>query len=134
MKNEFVSPEQALALQEIDFDEPCLAYWNFYTNALNYNSYPRTFSSEDVIQLPLKQQVFRWFRERKMLGEITTIDDWNFWSFQIILEDTMSAFFIAHVDSHEYSAYEEAEIACINKLIEIAKTLPKNRAINTATN
>jgi hypothetical protein len=134
MKNEFVSPEQALALQEIDFDEPCLAYWNFYTNALNYNSYPRTFSSEDVIQLPLKQQVFRWFRKRKMLGEITTIDDWNFWSFQIILEDTMSAFFIAHVDSHEYSAYEEAEIACINKLIEIAKTLPKNRAINTATN
>jgi hypothetical protein len=98
MRNEFVTYEQAVALKELGFDKECLAYWNYHTQELNYNSHPSTFHSEDVIQLPLKQQVLRWFRER--YGLLQLIEVWE-------VEDD--------------STYEEAEDRAINKLIELNK-------------
>lgn len=122
MIKEFIPYQEALELKELGFDEPCLASWNFYTNKLNYNGHPSTFNSEDVIQLPSFAQAFRWFRGQKVLGLVNPIDDWHHWSFSILAEDCMSPFFEAF-QGLEYSTYEEAELACLRKMIEITKHL-----------
>ena len=79
MEKHFVDYNQALALKELGFNESCLASWNFYTNEFNYNPYPSTFSSDDVIQLPLKSQVFDWFRKYRLTVVIEDyLDDHTF--------------------------------------------------------
>jgi hypothetical protein len=106
MEKEFIPYEQALELKELGFDEPCLGSWNFYTKELNYNGQPSTFSSEDVIQLPLYQQVFRWFREKYDLSISITHYE-NGYSIN---------------DLRRFDTYEEAELECIKKLIKIVNT------------
>ena len=134
MEKYFVNYNQSLALKELGFDMPCLASWNFYTNEFNYNSYPSTFSSDDVIQLPLKSQVFEWFRGKHNLrhnvmdfiDDITGIE----WDYEIATIGTdldERGNYIPLVDysiddeTRKFKTYEEAESACIDKLIEIVK-------------
>jgi hypothetical protein len=126
MDKEFVTYEQALALKELGFDEMCLAYWNYHTEELNYNLHPSTsyFHTEDVIQLPLKQQVFRWFRDKhewyaNLSSWIHEEDIGTYHEFEIY-----GANQYAH-GSVPFKTYEEAENACIDKLIEISKQLNK---------
>jgi len=125
MEREFVSYEQALALKELGFEEDTLGWYDGDTKKL-YTDMPYELFMDDIgfALAPLKQQVFRWFREKKILGEIRPIDDWNYWGFLISEEDYQSPFYISYstdVDFKEYPTYEEAENACIDKLIEIAK-------------
>ena len=117
MEKHFVDYNQALALKELGFNESCLASWNFYTNEFNYNPYPSTFSSDDVIQLPLKSQVFEWFRKQhKLKGFVEPVE---------YLDDTPETYmWVVYNECHsgaEQLTYEEAESACIDKLIEIVK-------------
>jgi hypothetical protein len=118
MDKVFVTYEQALALNRLGFNKPCLAYWNYHTQELNYNSHPSIFHSEDVIQLPLKQQVFRWFREKYGLqAYLTTFlemcrNDGD--TYHVVVGGS----WYPQLDSIDY---EEAENAAIDKLIEIAK-------------
>ena len=121
MKNEFIPYEQALELKELGFDEPCLGSWNFYTKELNYNGQPSTFSSEDVIQLPLYQQVFRWFREKYDIDfSINTI-------YSKYNENTLKQYSgvidnkTMYINVGFYDNYEEAELECIKELIKIVK-------------
>jgi len=133
MEKEFVTYEQALALKELGFDEPCLN--KFYTkpNSKMFGvdekgrDYPikniakrlytigKHFVLKDnnVIIAPLKQQVFRWFREKYNL--IYNIDHSlrYAWSYKIYVIDFDWV--------NEFKTYEEAEDACIDKLIEIVK-------------
>ncbi len=122
MEKEFIPYEQALSLKELGFDEPCLASWNFYTRELNYNGQPSIFSSEDVIQLPTFSQAFRCFREKyelrisnyrcsiKKEGGIVIGDGFRIFKY---CKDTISTI--------EKETYEEAELECLKKLIEIVK-------------
>ena len=120
MEKEFVSYEQAVALKELGFE-----YEKFY----NYTS-PMTNLA------PLKQQVFRWFREKYNLHyRITYYDPIKAIEFQAdyqgFLYKTSAASFdgslyLPHqsywkLKDNPYSTYEEAENACIDKLIELAK-------------
>ena len=78
-----------------------------------------TTSTVDVLA-PLYQQAFRWFREKyEYYTELFVGDDKKF-GFMI------TNFVIdGRVDSpisRGYLTYEEAELACLKKLIEIAKT------------
>jgi hypothetical protein len=110
MEKEFVSYEIALELKQLDFDEPCLASWNFRTKDFYYNGQPSKFSSEDVIQLPLYQQVFTWFREKygiygspEKFDEKTWWIEWGGWNSSIC------------------ETYKEAENEWLLKLIEAVK-------------
>ena len=127
MKKEFVTYEQALALKELGFDdEPCLAFYDGEgTEQIYFNSYRnRTGDFEPFIKhkrllwfgAPLKQQVFRWFREKYGLYHIIhcPIKDVSVF--------TITGFDIPSVHSDvELKSYKEAENACIDKLIEICK-------------
>jgi hypothetical protein len=139
MEKEFVSYEQAVALKELGFNEICMGYFdvrlehqigNFdFTEIKGYH--------ESVAALsPLKQQVFRWFREKYNLHyRITYYDPIKAIEFQAdyqgFLYKTSAASFdgslyLPHqsywkLKDSPYSTYEEAENACIDKLIELAK-------------
>jgi hypothetical protein len=112
MKTEFCSYERALALKELGFDEMCFKTYTedkeliFYCTGKYY--YPA----------PLKQQVFRWFREKHELHHMIIIDsDTN--TFDAGLFGELVTPFLE--EDTIFHTYEEAENACIDKLISIVK-------------
>jgi hypothetical protein len=116
MDKEFVSYEQALALKELGFDEECFGYYVITTLLITTDN---VYDSKEipVIKAPLKQQVFRWFREKyEAYATITTETGEGLYHHFIIQgNDAFPTF------SKIYYTYEEAETACIDKLIELVK-------------
>jgi hypothetical protein len=129
MENEFVTYEQALALKELGFDEHCFGryYYKESYPMLNPNSGETELvfefgqyikQTEITILAPLYQQAFRWFREKHNLV-------FNFISYNIVKPGEYH-WSITWNDEAKVSGivktYEEAEQACLDKLIEICKT------------
>jgi hypothetical protein len=118
MENEFVTYEQALALNELGFDEDTYGY------TIRQDKLPK-------IPLPLKQQVFRWFRDKYRLNSIVYNDDGDVeygnisfgYEIRIILFsfDDMSNMENARIGKFFFKTYEEAENQSMNHLIELAK-------------
>jgi hypothetical protein len=111
MNKEFIPYQQALELKELGFDEPC--FGKIYADGGSEQlSHP--YKNSDQIgkvtscSAPLYQQAFRWFREKygihitpNKFDTTTWIAEWGYW------------------ESPVYYSYEEAELACLNKLIEM---------------
>ena len=117
MEKEFVPYELALELKELGMDLGWYNYLNFYDSSTK----EFCFVMKDV-PAPLYQQVFRWFREKYGLcGVYMMGDDWNSFEFNIWRNDTMTKTFVIS-SNWVYETYEEAELACLQKLIEIVKT------------
>ena len=118
MKNEFVPCEEALALKELGFDEECFGFFNLTINKkvmLNNNSYGGFgLTQEHIVLAPLYQQAFRWFREKHNLGHM--INGIGHESF-IMNTGGMQCIF----EPFDFNTYEEAQLACLKKLIEIVK-------------
>jgi hypothetical protein len=128
MEKEFVPYEIALALKELGFDEPCFAIWsgfdevNFsitdkirlFSSKFNINGTQSSVSyinpTDNRVSAPLYQQAFRWFRENYDLYFPINLDDCGQYYFEV---------------NNEYdvcrNTYEEAELECLKKLIEIVK-------------
>jgi hypothetical protein len=129
MEKEFCTYEHAVALKELGFDEPCFSFYIdvdkfLYTNQkwLNYNL------NNKRISVPLYQQAFRWFREKHNLcGEVYTVNmgaiDYTFQIRDLYSEDVKHNNFEAYTGGYigTFLTYEEAEQACLDKLIEICK-------------
>ena len=147
MTTNFVPQEIAKQLRELGFDEPCLAYYdkdgdllgdigiNEDIDNLYRNSYFVIYKdfSESEYTVPLYQQAFRWFREKY---NISYSIDWMSRSSEfyngyyvhfrgindnkinqenfIVLNDELPS-----KGYKVYKTYEEAELACLKKLIEI---------------
>ena len=122
MKKEFVTYEQALALNELGFDEPCLVFYNGkFLDSTDYNFDDGT--SKDIglcTKAPLKQQVFRWFREKYKLVHEIQFGDGKIW-IRYGYNSYVRALELDTNNNEFFHTYEEAENACIDKLIEIAK-------------
>ena len=116
MEKEFVSYEQAVALKELGFKEDCLASYYHAGKRLGIGEYVN--HGNYTILAPLKQQVFRWFREQYDLHHVVIWDsDTN--NFDAGLFGELVTPFLE--EDTIFTTYEEAENACINKLIELAK-------------
>ena len=144
MTKEFVTYEQALALKELGFNEKCMAS-DYYADGKILIEYPEDGITntehdklteecndefdeigEDKIEygatIPLYQQAFRWFREKHELYQAVYADK---------RADELTLLYKVHVykldeELSEYAyrwfkTYEEAEQACLDKLIEIVK-------------
>lgn len=107
MNKDFIPYESAIELKQLGFDLPSISGY----------SYPE---SEDLLtQAILYQQAFRWFRDKFGYYVDFFVDD----------DETigyMVSYFVdeGRVDtpiSWSFSTYEEAELACLKKLIEIIK-------------
>ena len=125
MNKEFIPYEQALALKELGFDEPCFGYYLastlFISNDIVYNS-----TNIPVIKAPLYQQAFRWFREKHGICSwierlYTEYSVAYYKTNEEYKKDASSKMHNLIISLKEYSTYEEAELACLKKLIEIVK-------------
>ena len=113
MNKEFIKYEQALALKELGFDEPCLKYWNGIGEYFDQKDWFNWNQAEKFVSIPLYQQAFRWFREKHRISPVITCysELGNAWKYHIPNEGGEQGFY----------TYEEAELACLIKLIEIVK-------------
>jgi hypothetical protein len=128
MEAEFIPYEQALALKELGFDESCFAIYDKKILKSLGAMQRKNSTYPDIITAPLYQQAFRWFREKYNLDGSMSVDVWNkkTTSYRItggikgIIEaDSYGGLY--DIDSKDYDSYEEAELECLKKLIEIAK-------------
>ena len=120
MEREFVPYDLALELKELDFDEPCFAIYGKSEGYL-FKIHTDKFDTVDelhFIKAPTFSQAFRFFREKYGLHYIICkniqMDGYGYR--EVIL--------IPYMEENEntiFKTYEEAELACIRKLIEIAK-------------
>ena len=131
-KKDFVPYEQALALKELGFDEPCFTwYWDdigMY-NGLEFGNHNQ---NSNYVSAPLFQQAFRWFREK--YGLKVSFPYWNGFNKMIPEDLGRDKYEIMIIPANHrtisvrnpkgriwFDTYEEAELACLIKLIEIVK-------------
>ena len=117
MNKEFIPYEQSLALKELGFDEPCLAYYD----AEKVFKFPgttmcnRNFLDLLTVTAPLYQQAFRWMREKHGVYSSIFFEDDTKYYYQFNDIDCIVTLNTGH------KTYEEAEQACLDKLIVICK-------------
>jgi hypothetical protein len=120
LEKEFIPYELALELKELGFNEICFGYW--YTEQEEFKKIDIQLSSigflegePDYILAPTYSQAFRWFRHEYALESYIRanlcVDVPKTYQFNI--DD--------NIDDVWYDTYEEAELACLKKLIEIVK-------------
>ena len=132
MNQEFIPYEQALALKELGFDEPCFGKyltslqsdWKEFELILEmgmneeFEDNRNIYLLEGACSAPTFSQAFRWFREKyKINPQIAfceySIESENSWKFTFD-NPTKRQFW-----QGEFDNYEEAELECLKKLIEI---------------
>jgi hypothetical protein len=126
MKNEFIPYEQALELKELGFDEPCFGRYDGRDENKGKIWYEMPnlgkgwIPVKDVLA-PTFSQAFRWFREKHGLCSWITMELGNKSTFCWVLSgEHTSTQYAAY-----FHTYEEAELACLKKLIEIVNTKEK---------
>ena len=131
MESLFCPYELALELKELGFDEECLALYQSNHNNKPFININDKINIEALLsgkiknegiqyltKAPLWQQAFRFFREKYGLHYIICkniqMDGYGYR--EVIL--------IPYMEENEntiFKTYEEAEVECLKKLIEIAK-------------
>jgi hypothetical protein len=124
MGREFIQYDQALALKELGFDEPCFGLWNlnngkYEVDIIGVCKYSEEFKYREVLA-PTFSQGFRWFREKYNIEGIPQHAEDRLWYKFHIYRYLESGKKNIHA-GFEYPTYEEAEQACLDKLIEIVK-------------
>ena len=137
MKDFTLYPE-ALALRELGFDEPCFGYfrdgklsgvnkwdrkdWEFHI----ISNKDITNITHEIVLAPTYSQAFRWFREKHhLIGTIEYVGgakyETTWWDICVVGHFNVNP----SEWTMKYQPYEQAELACLQKLIEIVK----NKAI-----
>ena len=123
MEKELVPYTEAVALKELGFDVPCIAVYEPQEIGimLRWVENQRVVSNKAIgyIIAPLYQQAFRWFREKHNLDSFV----------KHLYSQTVKVGYYFGIDeykgkeyqSEHFKTYEEAELECLKKLIEIAK-------------
>ena len=121
MEKEFVSYELAVKLKELGFDEPCFGYYEPNKN-LNYiekhilKDFPylaKNSEWQDLCAAPTFSQAFKWFRDTHNCHYTINLNK----KYVGIAYSSVVNFSI-----DEFDTYEEAELACLKKLIEIVES------------
>ena len=121
MEKEFIPYEIALALKEIDYDEPCFVYYKASNE--NKPAYPNHGITQNSlcsngITAPTFSQAFKWFRKKYGLHpHIFSREDGAFiWCVRWYVDGLQK-----DIPYDSSNTYEEAELKCLKKLIEIIK-------------
>lgn len=131
-EKDIVSFDQAIELATLGFDKQTLCGYDIADRQLYLCQVDEDgiYMPQKDLAAPTKGQVFRWFREKYNLSP-------NIWSGKInhifygydILHIKKQKFVINNTDlgggDCDYETYEEAENACISKLLELAKQQDK---------
>ena len=133
MKNEFLNYKEALALKELGFDESCFGYFvrNTFIKWSDDSTSPKKCTNtflkthnptwlgevveDEKSSAPLFQQAFRWFRVKyKLFGKVFLVVHERKYAWQIDSDISYES-----IGKPIHDTYEEAEQACLEKLIEI---------------
>jgi hypothetical protein len=127
MNRDFVPSQQALALKELGFDDEVLKVYDINSSKSKLYNYGEVLTGDDELYAPLYQQVFRWFREKYDIQ--VSIQHWckdskireYHYHIEYTYNDTRHS--TSSIAEHQYNMfnYEEAELECLKKLIEIVK-------------
>ena len=120
MEKEFIPYQQALELKELGFNQPCFGWWFADEEMLIIDKSTKS-TSENIIQAPTFSQAFRWFRE--VYGIDCFIDKGGIKGIYHAFVGGSEHGFLYGNNGNRPSefTYEEAELACLEKLIEIVK-------------
>ena len=115
MKKEFIPYEQALELKQLGFDEP-----NYFLKWYDSKGDIREGLGLGEVKAPLYQQAFRWLRHKhNCVCEIIRKEDGNHSEFiGWVYIDGRKIDVVSYWDS---KSYEETELECLKKLIQIIK-------------
>jgi len=144
MEKEFVPYEQALALKELEFNEPCLLHIQYSSGTDVFtgrkfkntiwlgNGYDAEISDKKIkfkfpkhseqsygtLGIATFSQAFRWFREKRGLYgyPFSQSSQTNIWFKYFIQQEWKD-----QITSDSFNTHEEAELECLKKLIEIVK-------------
>lgn len=143
MEELFIPNTQAHILKSLGFDEPCFAFYqgddkrpvmvdddNQYS-IFGFRTCGNSEIPYDFTAAPLYSQAFKWFRDRyKLSCSIELTDDTNKYYYDFTISDSKNRdyndedFFDSCkriYDDRKFSKYEQAELECLKKLIEIVK-------------
>ena len=128
MNKEFIPYEEALELKELGFNEPCFGYYHedgsiSFTGVTIQNTNSFWLASPNkIFTAPLYQQAFRWFRDKKLSDASVSrhgdADGGYSYRWDIVHEYGV---YEERYFKKGYKTYEEAELSCLNELIEIIK-------------
>lgn len=116
VNKDFIPYQESLELKQLGFDEECLDVYNKYGIlwGMRIQNQPIV---DNACFAPLYQQAFRWFREKYNLPSTimhrVSIDDGGICYDWLILGQD--------VKYRHFDTYEDAELACLSKLISIVK-------------
>ena len=130
MEKEFVPYELALRMKTLGFNENCYRVGN--PNGAICWRFMDVAGVEGVgiddillekfdklwwVEIPTFSQAFRWFREKGYLSYIEVFNDGKY------DYTNVSSYFSEEVDYNDgpFDTYEEAELTCLKKLIEIVE-------------
>ena len=137
MEKEFISYELSLALKDIGFQSPSpiggyrggAVFYYDRGSQLFYDGLPMYSSSSHDGQIiaPTYSQAFRWFREKHNLDCSVGLDSAKNGSIDgVYFEEKSYNYCIRKsfkdplwIDSTGYATYEEAQLECLKKLIQI---------------
>ena len=127
LEKEFVPHAESYELKEVGFNEPCFGYYDSeglqrgetFWNRENKNSLfvESEKTNNPKISAPTFSQAFRWFREKyEIAGEVNNYYSDGKWSYNY---DIVTKY--KEKASDMFDKHEDAELACLRKLIEIVK-------------
>lgn len=126
MQEHFLTCEQSLAVKELGFDEPCLDRYDPRFEKLSSDietwtqeHYPETL----MIPAPLKSQFFKWVRDKYDIDREIYINHEMGVKFYHYLILQLNECIIEWKSKNliRFDTYEQAEEACIDKIIELLK-------------
>ena len=129
MEKEFISYELSIAIKQLGFDEPCFGYYVGLGDnkedpfkLVQIQSEKGQFEwIDNVYHAPTFSQAFKWFREKFELHSFIDCKWKNLgWEYELVDLNKMEK--ISPIGNYGYKTPEEAELACLIKLIEIVKT------------
>jgi hypothetical protein len=114
MTKEFLPYDRALKLKQLGFEEPSLDFYDDNQELFYNHENKEKIHIGDSVKAPIFQQAFRWFREEY---KIDSHVDRGFKDeyYYTILENRK----YRPINGFYNNSYEEAELACLDKLIEI---------------
>jgi hypothetical protein len=124
MEKEFVPYELALKIKQIGYkkegvDEDCFAFYD--EEEYLFTVREQDDINEEWLIAPTFSQAFRWFREEYDL-RIWIESNHGVSKFEYVIATTNHNFIDKQFnDFSSYKTYEEAELECLEKLIEIVE-------------
>ena len=112
MEKEFVPYKLAVKLKALGFDEPCFGYYEpngelgYIENHIlkDFPYLAKNSEWQDLVAAPTFSHAFRWFRERL---KDSAIEPYSM---------------VTHISYNRKITFEEAELACLDKLLEIVES------------